>query len=251
MHSPFDGITLDSRPMFNGEYRAFMKILRLMPGLNNFVSIGAREDNFYLDLLYDKKCVLVEPDTNHANKLERYIRDWAFNDKYVERHGVHPSHSSVKITEYGSVFTRKSFSETKQAIDSGLIICPHTKHEIEKGAWHQGTYNLECSCITPRDLMHKYSIMPEFIKIDVEGAEAMIIKALMLERAQPTFIQYEYGATWFHAEESLTSLFACTPDYYHYVITPTKMNLVTNPAKQYFYANFIASRFFLGEDVPF
>lgn len=251
MPNPFEGIVLDSRPMFNGEYRAFIKVLQLMPRLDGFVSIGAGEDNFYLDMLYDKKCVLVEPDDKSADELQKYITNWAFQDKYIERNGIHPSSSSISVTQYGSIFPRKSLSETKQALDSGLIICPYTKHDIDRGSWQQGSQMFASACITPKNLIEKYNIQPEFIKIDVEGAEKMIIESLISSQILPSFIQYEYGVTWFHAGVSMESMFSCMPNYYHYILSPAKMTYVAKPIPQYFYGNFIASRFFLGEEVIF
>lgn len=60
--------------MFNGEYRSFIKILQLEEGLDSFLSIGAREDNFYLDLMPHKRCVLVEPDIQAAAALDTYYK---------------------------------------------------------------------------------------------------------------------------------------------------------------------------------
>ena len=79
----------------------------------------------------------------------------------------------------------------------------------------------------------------------------MIIESLMSSQVRPSFVQYEYGVTWFHAGVSMESMFSCMPNYYHYILSPAKMTYVANPIPQYFYGNFIASRFFLGEEVIF
>jgi FkbM family methyltransferase len=251
MTNPFEGIVLDSRPMFNGEYRAFIRVLQLMPRLDGFISIGAREDSFYIDMLYDRKCILVEPNEKSADDLQRYITKWAFQNKYIERNGIHPTDSSISVTQYGSIFPRKSLYETKQALDSGVIVCPYTKRDIDQGSWEQGSQMFHSNCISPRHLIEKYSLAPEFIKIDVEGAEKMIIESLISSGTRPSFIQYEYGVTWFHAGVTMESMFTSMPGYYHYVLSPSKMTHIVNPSPQYFYCNFLASRFFLGEEVAF
>jgi FkbM family methyltransferase len=251
MSFSFEGLLLDSRPMFNGEYRCFIKILQLKPNIDGFLSIGAREDSFYLDLLCHKKCVLVEPEDKSASELEKYINKWELPNKFVERNGIHPSESVINVSEFGSIYPRKSLHETKLALDSGIVICPYTKRDIDRGSYREGTTVFRSSCIKPLELLSKYQITPDFLKIDVEGAEKIIIEDLVNSGIRPSFVQYEYGVTWFHAGVSMASLFSCMPNYYHYIITPSLMRLVTNPVSQYFYANLVASSCYLGDEVIF
>jgi FkbM family methyltransferase len=251
MTDQFAVIELDSRPMFNGEYRSFIKILQLKPNLDGFLSIGAREDNFYLDLLCHKKCVLVEPEDKSASVLEKYINKWALPNKFVERNGIHPSKSVISVNEFGSIYPRKSLLEIRSALDSGLIICPITKQHIEEGNYREGAATFSCPCIKPIELLSKYQLSPDFLKVDVEGAERLIIEDIIKAGIRPSFIQYEYGITWFHAGETMAAIFSCMPNYYHYILTPNKMRLITTPVPQYFYANFVASSYYLGDEVIF
>ena len=246
---PFKDIPNDSRPMFNGEYRAFLAIDRLFGYIDNFISVGARGDRFYLDTIPKSRCVFVEPDLTAAQELNSYASGFNITNKYIETHGLHPTLPTASITEFGSIYIRKSLYLIKEAIASGVICCPYVMNEVENGSWKEGAYKFEAPCITPAELLKKFSIDPYYIKIDVEGAEVMIIDSFLKAGASPSFIQYEYGVPWFHGNIKMQDMFDCTPGYYHYVIKEDRMILVERPVRQYFYANMVASRRYLGEEI--
>ena len=99
-------------------------------------------------------------------------------------------------------------------------------------------------------MLLRYGFDPSFVKIDIEGGEYLVIKGL-LESATPDFVQYEYGATWFHAGVAHEEMFELMSDYYHYILTPRKMFLLERPLRQYFYANVIASRYYFGKELAY
>jgi len=243
-----NGAILDSRPMFNGEYRSFIKILQLKESLDSFLSIGAREDNFYLDLMPHKRCVLVEPDIQAAAALDTYIKQWAMPNKSIDSSCIYQAGGAqIPIYSNGSIFRCRPIDEMTNALESGLVICPYTKAAIATGLYSRGDVQIIADSISLLQLLEKHNINPEFVKIDVEGAEKDLIESLMSANVKPSFIQYEYGATWFHAGHTMNSLFQVTNDYYHYIITPKQMILLDKPPQKYFYANFLASRRFLGQ----
>ena len=59
--------------MFNGEYRSFIFINTIICKLDSFIDIGAVRDFFYIDMLYDKHCLLVEPGKQNADLLKEHI----------------------------------------------------------------------------------------------------------------------------------------------------------------------------------
>lgn len=237
--------------MFNGEYRSFIKILQLEENLDNFLSIGAREDNFYLDLLCSKRCLLVEPDINAAVALDTYIKQWAMPNKTLDSSCIYQENSQIPIYSNGSIYRNRPLDEIINALKSGLVICPYTQAAIASGLYSRGDVSIHANSISPLQLLQKHNLNPEFIKVDVEGAEKNIIESLMKANIRPPYIQYEYGVTWFHAGVTMAEMLQVTDDYYHYIIAPKHMILLDKPLKEYFYANILASKRFLGKIIPF
>jgi hypothetical protein len=244
-------VALDSRPMFNGEYKAFVTLLGMQKTNNGFLSIGARDDEFYLDLLAGIKCILVEPDQESAEPLIKYVNKWSIPSVIVEVIGIHPWQSSVDINNHGSIFNRKSQGDVLEALQQGIIVCPYTEHAIRNNTYEKSSFCLRAPCISPSQLLDKHSFLPDFVKIDIEGAESIIIENLFQNNIFPNFIQYEYGVTWFHAGESLSRLYQLSSNYYHYIITKKGILYVEEPPKEYFYSNWIASKYYLGHILEF
>ena len=230
----------DSRPMCNGEHRAFIKLDSICGGISRFLDIGARKDYFYIDWLYDEKCLLIEPDKKYADELVQYINVNNLSDKIVAKEGLHPSESLISIYDTGSMFPRKSLKEVEAALSSNIIFCPETRNLIKSGRYQDSSIKLNAPCISPSDLLIKYNFDPSYVKIDIEGGEFIIIEDL-LKSSHPDFVQYEYGVTWFHAGAAHSAMFDLMPNYYHYILTPRKMLLLDAPLGQFFYANIIAS----------
>ncbi len=242
---------IDARPMFNGEYKAFLKVLSINPGLENFLSIGAANDQFYLNLIPHSKCVLVEPDNSASNLLHEYICEFGMQNKFIERQAIHPEKEIVNISKKGSIYKRRPLEEVIEAIEDGLYFCPYIIEAINNGRYDQTETAFECKCIKPSELLKRYKLKPDFIKIDVEGAEFIIIKSLMYEDINPIFIQYEYNTTWFDANVKHKKMFDILDNYYHYEIRPDCMILNSQPINHYIYTNFLASRQYLGERVSY
>ena len=243
-------IRLDCRPIFNGEHRSFIYIDNICDRIPAFLDIGAHRDFFYIDWLYDQKCLLVEPTETSARELVQYINKVSFSEKFVSFDGLHPSKNSVSIHENGSMFPLKPLSVVKDALENDLIFCASTINLINNGLYKQSDIRVNAPCISPKDLISKYDIQPSFVKIDIEGGEFLIVKDL-LSSTRPDFVQYEYGVPWFHADVTHHAMFDLMSDYYHYILTPRKMFLLESPLSQYFYANIIASRFYLGKEISY
>lgn len=234
--------------MFNGEYSCFLKIKQIERTLDNLMIIGAARDYFYLDMMCEKQCLLVEPSLNSANDLSAYIRKQAMPHKAVANVGMHPVLQEVEIYTGSSIYKRKEISETKQAIDSGLIFCPTTSQLIKSEKYLASQVIGKAQCISPNALLDLVKFFPDYIKIDIEGAEFLVIKEI-LKTHLPNFIQYEFGVPWFHADVTHDQIVDALPSYYHYIIGPKEMKLIDTPLTQYFYANIIASRFYLGKSL--
>ena len=236
--------------MCNGEHRSFIYIDNICGRVPGFLDIGAHGDFFYVDWLHDQRCLLVEPTTSSAENLVQYITKKNFSNKFVSIEGLHPTQKSVSIYETGSMFPLKPVSEVKDALARNLIVCPHTVNLIDRGLYQRSSIRINAPCVSPKDLLLKYNFEPTFVKIDIEGGEFLVVKNL-LNSAQPDFVQYEYGIPWFHADVAHKAMFELMSHYYHYILTPRKMYLLESPLSQYFYANIIASRFYLGKEVSY
>ena len=240
-------ITYEPRSQFNGELKAFLRI-NSMQTVKRFLDIGASYDFFYLDILYDKRCWLVEPNMDYAKALLWHCRKYRMPKKIVYFKGLHPTKKLVDLWD-GSVYPRKPVSEICEALESKLILSTALEIAIKNGSYKESKKSMTVECTTPSELLSICEKGPDYFKMDVDGCEVLLADDIM-NKISPNFFQYEYDLSWYHADAKHSEMMKICSNYYHYIITPNSLIHIEKPFDQYFYANFIASKEYLGEEVP-
>ena len=119
----------DSRPEFNGEFKAFITLSTIFD-LEFICVVGARDDFFYLQSSPSSTFLLIEPSITDLEKLKSYTIKKGYSQVYLTDSCIW-SEKGRKIELYpgGTCYPISNQNEYESALSSGKIIDPYYKRE--------------------------------------------------------------------------------------------------------------------------
>ncbi|MGD1936332.1 MAG: FkbM family methyltransferase [Cyanophyceae cyanobacterium] len=254
------GLIFDSRPEFNGEYQLYRFLTEAFEITSNLL-VGASEDFFYLSINPSSSFCLIEPSKTAAQALLSYSQDRLINCK-ISTFPLWKGNAHLDFyLDFTSFYPRLPLESITQALTSGLVLDPYLQEMVEKGVYRaeriQGLERTTQLEVRGGDQLLKDVLnIPrvDFIKLDVEGAEVDVLEGLKETVQSASFIQFEFGTTWFHSGKTIADTLNVISDaaFFFYVILKDRIVKVKpHWINQYFFCNVLATRIDFGEELYF
>lgn len=210
-------------PLTPDEKILFSKALPLLPTKPVVFDVGAYKGEYsehVLSICPDAQCYLFEPNADLYGDLSKKYN--AFNIVVSDTDGVALFHKCPEVNgELSSMISRPVFDDLKMADE------------------YVNSITVDSFCE-----MHNISQI-DFLKIDVEGAEFLVLKGAieMLNAKRISFLQVEYGGTYLDAGVTFSAIIRSMTwlDYRIYELVGDKLTYITeaNFVEDYRYTNFL------------
>ncbi len=254
------GLIFDSRPEFNGEYQLYRYLVETFDITSNLL-VGASDDFFYLSINPSSLFLLIEPSEDAARSLLSYSQSRQINCT-ISTFPLWQCDARLDFyLDFTSFYPRRPLEDVAQALESQLIADPYLQEMISQSVYCdervKGLKTTTSLDVKGGDqLLKRILNFPQidFIKLDVEGAEVDVLKGLAQTVQSASFIQFEFGTTWFHAGKTIADTLEVISDeaFFFYVILRDRIVKVKpNWINTYFFCNVLATRIDFGEEFYF